>query len=114
MCVVAKLECPARVITSYSPMPLANHMLVEFDTRGHAAEAELPRLYEDHSPSSSFSFGSIASAHIATFGERAVGVYYVTDAGGGKVTRDQDLRDLRGALKAALEGVYCETGEAAE
>ena len=46
---------------------------------------------------------SVASAHIATFGERAVGVYYVQDANGLKVTHDVILRQVRAGLKAALE-----------
>ena len=45
---------------------------------------------------------SIASAHIATFGEHAVDVFYVKDRFGLKVTRDETLRQLRGALLEVL------------
>lgn len=47
---------------------------------------------------------SVASAHIATFGERAVGVYYVQDRHGLKVTHEITLREMRAALKSALQG----------
>lgn len=47
---------------------------------------------------------SVASAHVATFGERAVGVYYVQNDKGHKVTHDTTLQTIKDALKAALQG----------
>jgi [protein-PII] uridylyltransferase len=57
---------------------------------------------------------SVNSAHVATFGERAVGVYYVTDAYGLKITHDVRIKDVRAALIAAMVGSAQETGEAAQ
>ncbi len=47
---------------------------------------------------------SVSSAHVATFGERAVGVYYVKDHFGFKVTHEVSLRDIRKTLIAAIRG----------
>ncbi|MDQ4059678.1 MAG: [protein-PII] uridylyltransferase, partial [Pseudomonadota bacterium] len=52
---------------------------------------------------------NIASAHVATFGEKAVDVFYVTDLMGHKVTNAARQGAIRRALLAALEG-----GEAAK
>ena len=43
----------------------------------------------------------IRSAHIATYGERAVDVFYLTDAGGRKITGDAAMGALGSALKTA-------------
>ena len=43
----------------------------------------------------------IRSAHIATYGERAVDVFYLTDAGGRKIVSEAALAGLEAALKAA-------------
>ncbi|MEJ2118432.1 MAG: ACT domain-containing protein, partial [Alphaproteobacteria bacterium] len=45
----------------------------------------------------------ISSAHISTFGEKAVDVFYVTDAHHKKITRDNVRRKLREHLLAVLE-----------
>ncbi|MFN3944240.1 MAG: [protein-PII] uridylyltransferase [Allosphingosinicella sp.] len=48
----------------------------------------------------------IHSAHIATYGERAVDVFYLTDAAGGKIENPARLRALRARLlKAARDDV---------
>ncbi len=47
---------------------------------------------------------SISSAHVATFGERAVGVYYVKDLYGLKITHETRIRQIREALLEAIEG----------
>jgi len=47
---------------------------------------------------------TIHSAHVATYGERAVDVFYVTDFGGEKILNQARLRTLQGRLlKAAGE-----------
>lgn len=56
---------------------------------------------------------SVSSAHVATFGERAVGVYYVKDIYGYKVTHEVKLRKIRATILAAVDGV-AEPQEAAE
>lgn len=47
---------------------------------------------------------SVASAHVATFGERAVGVYYVQNNKGHKVTHEPTLEIISQTLKRALSG----------
>ena len=46
---------------------------------------------------------NIASAHVATFGERAVDVFYVTDLTGAKITSPQRQSAIRRALLAIFE-----------
>lgn len=45
---------------------------------------------------------SISSAHVATFGERAIGVYYVKDKFGMKVTQEGRISEIRSVLVEAL------------
>ncbi len=47
---------------------------------------------------------NIASAHVATFGERAVDVFYVTDLMGRKVTNAAREANIRRRLQQAFEG----------
>ena len=47
---------------------------------------------------------NIASAHIATFGEKAVDVFYVTDLTGTKVTHPGRQGAIRRALLEIFEG----------
>ena len=47
---------------------------------------------------------SIAGASVATFGARAVDVFYVTDRDGGKVTHARRVASVRNHLLAALSG----------
>ena len=46
---------------------------------------------------------NIASAHVATFGERAVDVFYVTDLTGAKVVSAQRVSAIQRSLKSAFE-----------
>jgi len=46
---------------------------------------------------------NIASAHVATFGERAVDVFYVTDLTGAKITATVRQATIRRRLRAVLE-----------
>ncbi len=50
---------------------------------------------------------NIASAHVATFGERAVDVFYVTDLLGAKITAPT----RKAAIKRALIGLFAELQE---
>jgi [protein-PII] uridylyltransferase len=45
----------------------------------------------------------ISSAHIATFGEKAVDVFYVTDQARKKITREATQKKLREKLLEAFE-----------
>ena len=47
---------------------------------------------------------NIASAHVATFGERAVDVFYVTDLTGAKITATVRQAAIRRRLRAVLDG----------
>jgi [protein-PII] uridylyltransferase len=47
---------------------------------------------------------NIASAHVATFGERAVDVFYVTDLMGAKISSASRQATIRARMKAAFEG----------
>jgi [protein-PII] uridylyltransferase len=44
----------------------------------------------------------IASAHIATYGEKAIDVFYVTDLLGGKITNENRQNQIREALEGVL------------
>jgi [protein-PII] uridylyltransferase len=54
---------------------------------------------------------SILSAHIATYGERAVDVFYVTDLMGGKIINKIRLRNLEAKLLRAANGLPIFGGE---
>lgn len=51
---------------------------------------------------------NIASAHVATFGERAVDVFYVTDLMGAKITSAARQSAIRRALISVFEGTFDE------
>jgi [protein-PII] uridylyltransferase len=55
----------------------------------------------------------VHSAHIATYGERAVDVFYLTDLAGRKLTQKRRLGTLRASLLAAASGVGTEQRRAA-
>jgi [protein-PII] uridylyltransferase len=55
---------------------------------------------------------TIHSAHIATYGERAVDVFYVTDLLGGKITSPARLKSLEKRLLDAAEGQVAEMAAA--
>jgi [protein-PII] uridylyltransferase len=54
---------------------------------------------------------NIASAHIATFGEKAVDVFYVTDLTGTKVNHPGRQATVRRALLEVFDGEGTETGQ---
>lgn len=49
---------------------------------------------------------NIASAHIATFGEKAVDVFYVTDLTGSKVLHSSRIKTIETTLKSVLENAH--------
>jgi [protein-PII] uridylyltransferase len=51
---------------------------------------------------------TIHSAHIATYGERAVDTFYVTDLTGDKIISETRLKDIEARLAAAAAGVVAE------
>ncbi len=88
---------------SVEPEVLIDNGASEFSTVIEASGLDRPGLLYDISDALMRLGLSVASAHIATFGEKAVGVYYVQDANGLKVTHEVILREVRAGLKAALE-----------
>jgi [protein-PII] uridylyltransferase len=56
---------------------------------------------------------TIRSAHIATYGERAVDVFYLTDPGGAKITDPAALAAMRDRLLAAARDADAEGKQAA-
>ncbi|HSP25053.1 MAG TPA: ACT domain-containing protein, partial [Saliniramus sp.] len=52
---------------------------------------------------------NIASAHIATFGEKVVDVFYVTDLTGGKITQTARQNAIRRALQEVIHAEAKET-----
>jgi [Protein-PII] uridylyltransferase len=56
----------------------------------------------------------IASAHVSTYGERVVDVFYVRDVFGLKVSHERKLEQLRARLLKALEDPTAEPAKAAE
>jgi [protein-PII] uridylyltransferase len=49
---------------------------------------------------------NIASAHITTFGEKAVDVFYVTDLTGAKITSESRYKQIEKALMTVLDAEY--------
>lgn len=56
---------------------------------------------------------SVSSAHVASFGERTVGVYYVSDQQGDKVSDPDRIQRLRDTLRLALLGEDAAAGSGA-
>ena len=73
------------------------HTVVELNGR------DRPGLLHDVTAAISAQGMQIASAHITTYGVRAVDVFYVKDVFGLKVTNERKLDQFREALLAALE-----------
>ncbi len=73
------------------------HTVIEVNGR------DRPGLLHDVTAAISDQGLQIASAHITTYGVRAVDVFYVKDVFGLKVENERKLRVLRRALEGALE-----------
>jgi [protein-PII] uridylyltransferase len=74
------------------------HTVIEVNGR------DRPGLLHDVTAAISEQGLQIASAHITTYGVRAVDVFYVKDVFGLKVENERKLKALREALLAALGG----------
>jgi [protein-PII] uridylyltransferase len=74
----------------------ATHTVIEVNAR------DRPGLLHDVTAAISAEALQIASAHVTTFGLRAVDVFYVKDVFGLKVENERKLAALRDALAAAL------------
>ena len=85
---------PPRVV--FDNFASATHTVIEVNCR------DRPGLLHDVTAAISAQALQIASAHITTYGVRAVDVFYVKDVFGLKVENDRKLTVLRAALEAAL------------
>ncbi|MDA8232050.1 MAG: [protein-PII] uridylyltransferase [Magnetospirillum sp.] len=91
----AVFKVPPRVIVDNKAS--ATHTLIEVNGR------DRPGLLYDLTAAMTRLGLQIASAHISTYGERVVDVFYVKDVFGLKVEHERKLEQVREALAAALE-----------
>ncbi|MGH7101569.1 MAG: ACT domain-containing protein, partial [Acetobacteraceae bacterium] len=88
------IHVPARVVIDNHASN--THTVIEVNGR------DRPGLLHDVTAAISAEGLSIASAHISTYGVRAVDVFYVKDMFGLKITNEQRLARLRDCLLAAV------------
>ncbi len=88
------IHVPARVVIDNRASN--THTVIEVNGR------DRPGLLHDITAAISAQGLTIASAHISTYGVRAVDVFYVKDMFGLKITSEQKLAQLREALLAAI------------
>ncbi len=88
------IHVPARVVIDNHASN--THTVIEVNGR------DRPGLLHDMTAAISAEGLSIASAHISTYGVRAVDVFYVKDMFGLKITNEQKLAGLRECLLAAV------------
>jgi [protein-PII] uridylyltransferase len=79
----------------------ATHTVVEVNGR------DRPGFLHDVTAAMSEAGVQIASAHVTTYGVRAVDVFYVKDVFGLKIENERKLASLKEALLAALEPPRC-------
>ena len=87
------------------PEVIINNALSERLTVIEVAGRDRPGLLYDLTSAISDLSLDIASAHITTFGEKAVDVFYVTDLTGKQVISDTRQAAIRERLTRALAGV---------
>ncbi|OIR06160.1 bifunctional uridylyltransferase/uridylyl-removing enzyme [mine drainage metagenome] len=88
-------KVPPRVLVDNKAS--AKHTVIEVNGRDR-----IGLLYDITSAMTRLSL-QISSAHISTYGERVVDVFYVKDVFGLKVEHERKIRDIREALAAALQ-----------
>ncbi len=88
------LSIPPRVVIDNHAS--TSHTVVEVNAR------DRPGLLHDVTAAMSAAGLQIASAHVTTFGLRAVDVFYVKDVFGLKIENERKLASLRESLEAAL------------
>jgi [protein-PII] uridylyltransferase len=90
-----------------TPTVMLDNDASETSTVVEASGRDRPGLLADLARTISDAGLSILSAHIESYGERAVDAFYVTDPDGRKVTE----RAQRNSLKSALEAALADEGE---
>ena len=84
------------------PVVMVDHHASEAATVIEVSCADRPGLLADLSRVFTDEGLSIRSAHVASYGERAVDSFYVVDRKGRKLTSEQRIEELRQALEAVL------------
>jgi [protein-PII] uridylyltransferase len=101
---------PSRIMAfTVEPEVIINNALSDQFTVIEVAGRDRPGLLYELTSTLSNLFLDITSAHVTTFGEKAVDVFYVTDLTGKKVTHEPRQRTIHQRLERVLIGV----GEAA-
>ncbi|HUJ36584.1 MAG TPA: [protein-PII] uridylyltransferase [Hyphomicrobium sp.] len=96
---------PRRVMAfTVEPEVIVNNALSDQFTVIEVAGRDRPGLLYELTSTMSNLFLDITSAHITTFGEKAVDVFYVTDLTGKKITGEQRQSAIREQLVKVLEG----------
>jgi [protein-PII] uridylyltransferase len=96
---------PRRVMAfTVGPEVIVNNALSDQFTVIEVAGRDRPGLLYELTSTMSNLFLDITSAHITTFGEKAVDVFYVTDLTGKKITGEQRQSAIREQLVKVLEG----------
>ncbi|WP_293826394.1 [protein-PII] uridylyltransferase [uncultured Brevundimonas sp.] len=85
------------------PVVMVDHHASEAATVIEVSCADRPGLLADLSRVFTDEGLSIRSAHVASYGERAVDSFYVVDRKGRKLTSEQRIEELRQALEAVLD-----------
>jgi len=108
---MAKRKPSERRITAFTvePETIINNALSDKFSVIEVSGRDRPGLLYDLTSSLSDLNLDITSAHITTYGEKAVDVFYVTDLTGKKVTSEQ----RQAAIRERLAGVLSQSSEAA-
>jgi [protein-PII] uridylyltransferase len=103
---LAARGAPPRRIMAFTVEPevIINNALSDQFTVIEVAGRDRPGLLHELTSTMSNLFLDITSAHITTFGEKAVDVFYVTDLMGKKITHDPRQAAIREQLIKVLEG----------
>ena len=103
---MAARGAPPRRIMAFTVEPevIINNALSDEFTVIEVAGRDRPGLLYEVTSTMSNLFLDITSAHITTFGEKAVDVFYVTDLTGKKITSESRQATIRETLEKVLEG----------
>ncbi len=103
---MAARGAPPRRIMAFTVEPevIVNNALSDQFTVIEVAGRDRPGLLYELTSTMSNLFLDITSAHITTYGEKAVDVFYVTDLTGKKVTHEPRQAAIREQLQKVLEG----------
>ena len=93
------------------PQVIINNALSDSFTVIEATGLDRPGLLYDVTSTLSDLSLDITSAHITTWGEKAVDVFYITDLTGKQITSEARQRAIRERMIRALRGPSAETGE---